>query len=81
MILIDTPRKKDGYCHMVSDSIEELHEFAESINVKRCWFENKRGKNRPHYDIRGYTVLKALRAGAKQVSSKKVVEFLIKHYE
>lgn len=79
MILIDTPRT-DGYCHMVSDSIDELHLFAERIGVKRCWFENKRGKNQPHYDIKGYSVTKALREGAKMVSRKKLLYFLKENY-
>jgi len=80
MILIDTPRK-DGYCHMVSDSIEELHSFAQSIGVKKCWFENKKGKNQPHYDIKGYTVSRAMREGAKIVSRKKLLLFLKENYD
>jgi hypothetical protein len=79
MILIDTVRK-DGYCHMVGSSIEELHTFAESIGVKRCWFENKRGKCQPHYDIKGYQITKALRNGAKLVSRRKLFVFLEETY-
>lgn len=79
MILIDTQRK-DGYCHMVGTTIEELHEFAESIGVKRCWYSNKKGKNRPHYDIKGYQITKALRNGAELVSRRILREFLTEHY-
>lgn len=80
MILIDTQRK-DGYCHMVASSIEELHEFAESIGVKKCWYENKRGKNQPHYDIKGYSITKALRNGAELVTRRELFEFLEEHYD
>lgn len=37
-------------CHMTADSIEELHQFAQSIGVKRCWFHSS-AKRYPHYDI------------------------------
>lgn len=78
IILIDKP--KNGWCHLVGDTIPNLHEFAKSVNIKKCWFENKRGKNRPHYDVREIRLQEMLDAGAKLVSSKEVVEFLIEHY-
>lgn len=38
--------------HMISDrSIDELHAFAWSMDLKRCWFHNPRGRRRPHYDL------------------------------
>jgi len=37
--------------HLVADSLVELHAFAEKIGLKRCYFENKRNKNHPHYDL------------------------------
>jgi hypothetical protein len=78
IILIDHPTR--GWCHLVSDTIPNLHSFAQTIGLKRHWFENKRGKNRPHYDIRGQMIQRAINAGAKQVSSKEIVVFLKKHY-
>lgn len=60
--------------HLISDSSEaELHEFAASIGLKRCWFRNKK-RRRPHYDltsVRKATV--AFRAGAIRVSSREIV--------
>ena len=79
MILIDTPRK-DGGCHMVASSIYELHEFAKCIGVNKCWYENKRGKKRPHYDIKGESITKALENGAILVSRKELLVFLKKCY-
>ena len=35
---------------MTADSVEELHEFAQAIGVKRHWFERSR-KGVPHYDL------------------------------
>jgi len=35
-------------CHMFADTLEELHEFAQKIGMKREWFQDKR---LPHYDL------------------------------
>jgi hypothetical protein len=80
MVLIDTVRK-DGYCHMVSATIHELHEFAGTIGVKRCWYCNKRGKNRPHYDIKGKQIEKALENGAMLVTRRELRTFLKENYD
>lgn len=38
--------------HLISsESIEELHEFAEQIGLNRCYFEGVR-KGHPHYDLK-----------------------------
>lgn len=36
--------------HMVANTVEELHEFAESIGLKRHFFHGVR-KGHPHYDL------------------------------
>ncbi|MDJ1500484.1 DUF4031 domain-containing protein [Xanthocytophaga agilis] len=68
--------------HMVADSLQELHEFAQSLGVKKCWFEGVR-KGHPHYDlakvVRGKVVRdtekvrKAMEAGAIKISSKELL--------
>jgi len=78
IVLIDYP--KNGWCHMVSDSILNLHQFANSIDLKLCWYQNKRSKNQPHYDVKGDYIESAIKAGAKQVTSKEIVLFLRQHY-
>jgi hypothetical protein len=65
--------------HLITDevSMNELHEFAESIGVKRCWFHNPRGKNKPHYDLtKPELIEKAIENGVKLVSSKEIVLIL-----
>ena len=79
IVLIDFPKKR--WCHLVADSIYFLHKFAEEIGLKRHWFENKRGKNGPHYDVKGEMITKAIENGALQVQSREIINFLKEHYE
>ncbi|WP_394791161.1 DUF4031 domain-containing protein [Rhodoferax sp.] len=37
------------WCHMLADSLEELHMFARLLGVHRRWFH--RTASYPHYDI------------------------------
>lgn len=71
--------------HIISDtSVDELHQFADAHGIKRCWFENKRGKCRPHYDIttkeKRDRVMRSLEP-EYIVSSKEIVRILINTYE
>lgn len=54
-------------------SIKELHAFAERVNIKRCWYHNRRF---PHYDITEPQRLAAIEAGAIPVTSKQLVKIL-----
>ena len=57
--------------HLVSDrSIEELHEFAEDLGLRREWFQEK---SIPHYDLTGKVYDLALERGATLVSSREIV--------
>jgi hypothetical protein len=78
-ILIHNPL--NGWSHMVSDNIKNLHIFAQNIGIKKCWYENKRGKCQPHYDVRESKFQEAVDAGAKIVSRNEIVEFLKTHYK
>lgn len=77
MVYIDTP--KGGWSHLVASSIEELHEFMRNSGVKKR-FENKRGKNQPHYDIRGEEYQIVINKGAIPITRKELLLFLIKTY-
>ena len=79
IVLIDFPKK--GWCHLVADTIPFLHKFAEEIGLKKHWYENKRGKCRPHYDVKGDMIQKAIENGALQVNSREIIKFLEEHYE
>lgn len=79
--------------HLIStSSITELHMFAQRIGLKRCWFENKAGKDHPHYDLvnkkkvplvcqktgKKY-ITKAIEAGAKVVTTREMILIIQMH--
>lgn len=37
------------WCHLVADSLDELHRFAKSLGLKRAWFQAH--ASLPHYDV------------------------------
>jgi len=60
------------YAHMVADTIAELHEFAEKIGVKKHFFHKSPAAH--HYDINSTQWEKAIREGAKRVSSRELLK-------
>ncbi|HEX9005126.1 MAG TPA: DUF4031 domain-containing protein [Blastocatellia bacterium] len=57
--------------HLVSDSsLDELHEFAAGLGLRREWFQRK---SVPHYDLTGHHYELALERGAILVSSREIV--------
>ena len=57
--------------HLVSDSsLEELHEFAQILGLKREWFQPR---SIPHYDLTGEVYRLAIERGAVLVSSREIV--------
>ena len=57
--------------HMTADTLAELHHFAESIGVKRCWYH--RGARHPHYDITTEQREDAIHAGALPIGSRELL--------
>lgn len=60
-------------CHMVADTLEELHEMADKIGVNRKWFQNKRMH---HYDICKSKRKLAVKYGAKEITTKELLQFI-----
>ncbi len=57
--------------HLVADSLDELHDFATGIGLKRLWFQNH--SRHPHYDLLGKRLAFALERGAVVIGSKQLV--------
>lgn len=76
MVYVDEPVWPYGrmmMCHMMADSLEELHEMAEKLGVRK-WFQNKSAA--PHYDICKSKRARAIELGAVEVNRKKTVEII-----
>ncbi len=65
-------------CHMFVDKwtdLNVLHEFAESIGLRRCWFQNKRG-SMPHYDLNARRRAAAVNSGAVELDRRDAVNII-----
>lgn len=59
-------------CHLIADTLDELHAFALSIGMRRAWFQ---GSNRlPHYDLNENRRRIAIKAGAIELDRHGFVE-------
>lgn len=68
-------RKRPGlWCHLVADSLEELHAMAAQIGIDATRFQWQ-GRH-PHYDLSEQRRGLALRAGAIPVSRRELVHIL-----
>jgi hypothetical protein len=54
-----------GSCHLTATTLEELHEFAAKLGLKREWFQEHRLIS--HYDLTPSKRALALRLGAEVV--------------
>lgn len=61
-----------GSCHLAADTLDELHEFAARIGMKREWFQPGRGRH-PHYDLVKSRRDRAVALGALEVSGRDLV--------
>lgn len=69
-VYVDNYRAKFGrmiMCHMAADTLEELHQMAEKIGMKRSWFQGD------HYDVSLTRRKLAIEFGAKEISSRELV--------
>jgi len=65
-------------CHMVADTVKELHTFARRLSLKRSWFQPR---SIPHYDLTPNKRAQALRLGAIAITDRRLVEIIHKHRE
>ncbi|MDH1009615.1 DUF4031 domain-containing protein [Pseudomonas nicosulfuronedens] len=59
------------WCHLVADSLDELHNFAFALGLKRKWFQVS--ASYPHYDITASSRLIAISLGAKEGSRAQII--------
>lgn len=69
-VYVDNARNRFGrmiMCHMIADTLEELHTMAAAIGMKRDWFQPK---SFPHYDVCLMRRKQAVERGAVEVDRK-----------
>lgn len=60
--------------HLVASTLQELHEFAARIGLKRHFYHGVR-KRHPHYDLTNKNAAKkAISNGAKQISTRRIIK-------
>lgn len=59
------------WCHLVADSLDELHEFAAALGLRRSWFQGK--ASHPHYDVTTTVRDRALQLGATPGSKVQII--------
>ncbi|MDI1241795.1 MAG: DUF4031 domain-containing protein [bacterium] len=57
-------------CHLLADSVEELIEFAESMEMRREWFQ---AKSTPHFDLTADGRTAAVSMGAIELTNRELV--------
>ena len=67
--LMPSPRKGPWRhkvsCHLIADDIEELHDFACFLGLRRAWFQGD--SVIPHYDLTRGKRFEAVRLGAIEI--------------
>ena len=63
--------------HMVADTLEELHEMADRLGLKRQWFQPGPPAHAvAHYDLCDSFRTRALTLGATEISRRELGEFI-----
>lgn len=67
------------WCHMVADSLVELHTFARRLGLREPWFQSK--SVYPHYDVTVSIRDRALTMGAILGDRRTIITYakLLKH--
>lgn len=76
-MLINYGWKLGPSCHLLADSVEELHEFAAKLGMKRSWFQMSR-MGLPHYDLVASRRAKAVKLGAIEINRNQLCEMIEK---
>lgn len=65
---------KGGSCHLVADTVEELHGFAAKLGLRRGWFQPS---SWPHYDLTPARREKAVALGAIPVTGRWLAQWRV----
>lgn len=77
-VYVDKAQNRFGrmvMCHMLADTVDELHEMAAKIGMRREWFQPF---SSPHYDLSKAMRAKAVQHGAIEINNRQVAELIKK---
>ena len=63
-------------CHMVADTLDELHAMADKVGMRRAWFQDS--QDHPHYDLSQTKRALAVQQGAIEIDSRQLVQIIQK---
>ena len=75
-VYVDKARNVFGrmvMCHMIADTLDELHAMAERIGMRREWFQAAPPASFPHYDVSQTKRALAVKHGAIEVDARELV--------
>lgn len=75
-VYVDRARNRLGrmvMCHMIADTLDELHTMAAAIGMRRDWFQVA---SFPHYDVSLTRRARALKLGAVEVDRRELVRIM-----
>jgi Protein of unknown function (DUF4031) len=67
------PYRRMICCHMVADTLEELHAIADAIGCRRAWFQPR---SFPHYDLPKFRRAQAVALGAIEVDRRELARIM-----
>lgn len=67
-----TNLRYEWWCHLWADDLEELHQFAKRLGLRRGWFQDH--SSLPHYDITANKRPQALQLGAVEYDLKRYLK-------
>jgi hypothetical protein len=61
------------WCHLMADNTDELHRFAQRLDLGRNSYQGPPKTRAPHYDLTSFERVRAIALGAKPCSRAEII--------
>lgn len=75
---LNVPEKWKGGGHLFGTDLDELHEFARRLGLRRSWYQGGK-KHFPHYDLTKNKRRQAIELGATDIEPGTIPDGVIRH--